>query len=411
MKRFVVAMCLVVGCSGNEGKKEEAKVVEVPTQASLEGSKCLGNRIPPTNYLQETAFVAVSEDNASERAKTKAVTTLRDRICQGYRCSEIEPQITLWNTQQDAVQVCAMAVVKASAVESFNAAPRASFDSDLIQVASELEGVLLTAKKKRVSIDNVHDLGIDGGPRAEWLVDRISTAISKTNLELVRLPPDWDGLKLPKGVDAVLRGRVTRLHGRESMLEVTWNLDMGTQLKSASPVTFPEMIGPVVEGGDLTELPTENKDVSLRFDARPGGALCNGQTTEIKLATSEPLQARVLDLYGDGEALMIWGGATKVGEPSSLGEFQAVKLEGTLAAERFLVIAAKNGSDLGAYANAPVPCRIPAVDARNLHAGKGVPDAARPFTTSRSYRIMDGDDCSKFEAPAATALDGLPACW
>jgi len=228
MKRFVVAMCLVVGCSGNEGKKEEAKVVEVPTQASLEGSKCLGNRIPPTNYLQETAFVAVSEDNASERAKTKAVTTLRDRICQGYRCSEIEPQITLWNTQQDAVQVCAMAVVKASAVESFNAAPRASFDSDLIQVASELEGVLLTAKKKRVSIDNVHDLGIDGGPRAEWLVDRISTAISKTNLELVRLPPDWDGLKLPKGVDAVLRGRVTRLHGRESMLEVTWNLDMGT---------------------------------------------------------------------------------------------------------------------------------------------------------------------------------------
>ncbi len=414
MKRVVLGCLLItMGCGGGEAKKD-VKVAELSTdvvQASLADSKCLGNRVPPTNYQQETAFVSITEKNASELAKTKAVTTLRDRICQGYRCSEIEPRITLWNTQQDAVQVCAMAVVKSSDVDSFVAAPRASFDQDLAQVAQELEGVLLTAKLKRVSIDNVHDLGIDGGHRAEWLVDRISAAISGTKLQIVRLPRGWDGLALPKGVDAVLNGRVTRLHGRESMLEVTWNLDMGNQLKTASPVTFPELIGPVVETADLTDLPADNEKVSLRFDARPGGALCNGQTTEMKLATSEPLHARVLDLYGDGEALMIWGGETKVGKPSSLGEFMAVKLDGTLPAERFLVIAANKESDLGAFANAPIPCRIPKADARNLHDGEGVPVPARPYTTSRSYRIMDGDDCSKFNAPPAAALDGLPACW
>lgn len=413
MKRLVLALCLMaVGCSGGEeGKKQEAKVAELPTQASLEDSKCLGNRIPPTNYLQETAFVAVGEPNAAEAAKIKAVGRLRDRICQGYRCSEIEPRITLWNTQQDAVQVCAMAVVKASDVDSFIAAPRASFDQDLIQVAQELEAVLLTAKLKRVSIDSVHDLGMDGGQRAEWLVDRISAALSGTKLQLVRLPRGWDGLTLPKGVDAVLQGRVTRLHGRESMLEVTWNLDMGTQLKTASPVTFPELIGPVVETADLVTLPEDNDKVSLRFDARPGGALCNGQTTEMKLATAEPLQARVLNLYGDGEALLIWGGATKAGEPASLGDFMAVKQEGGPPAERFLVVAAKHGPDLGVYANAPIPCRIPKADARNLHEGRGVPAAAHPYTTSRTYRIMDGPDCSKFETPPAASVDGLPMCW
>lgn len=414
MKRLVLGFLLVaVGCGGSESKKDD-KVAELPAevvQESLADSKCLGNRVPPTNYLQETSFVSINEENASELAKTKAVAALRDRICQGYRCSEIEPRITLWNTQQDAVQVCAMAVVKSSDVDSFIAAPRASFDQDLVQVAQELEGVLLTAKLKRVSIDNVHDLGIDGGHRAEWLVDRISAALSGTKLQIVRLPRGWDGLALPKGVDAVLQGRVTRLHGRESMLEVTWNLDMGTQLKTASPVTFPELIGPVVETANLTDLPTDNDIVSLRFDARPGGALCNGQSTEMKLATSEPLHARVLDLYGDGEALMIWGGDTKVGKPSSLGDFVAVKLDGILPAERFLVIAAKTESELGAFANAPIPCRIPEADARNLHKGQGVPVPARPYTTSRSYRIMDGDDCSKFTPPPQTTLDGLPACW
>lgn len=417
MKRLMFLAVFATACGGEE-RVEDPKPIETQTvvQAatpSLEGSKCLGNRVPPTNYNQETAFVSVETPDAAEVAKQRAVASLRDRICQGYRCTELEPRITLWNTQQDAVQVCAMAVISGADIDAFVAAPRASFDADLLVAAKDIEATLKAAKKTKVAFDNVRDLGVDGGLRAEWLLDRMSAALSKTDVALVRPPRGWDGLDVPKGADAVLRGRVTRLQGRESILEVTWNLDLGTQLKTVTPVAFPEMIGPHVETTELGELPDLNQKVSLRFDSRPGGALCNGQTTEMKLATTEPLHARVVDLFGKDEALLIWAseGTTKPGKAASLGEFMAVHQPGTTAAERFLVVAARKESDLGQYAAAPVPCRIPKDDARKLHYGEGLPDATKPFATSRSYRIMEGGECSQFATPPTTSLDGLPMCW
>ncbi|MEZ4461663.1 MAG: hypothetical protein R3E66_18455 [bacterium] len=416
MWRWTLVMLALAGCGGSEPKPEPTEAVVhavTPPTANLEDSKCLGNRVPPSNYMQETAFAPVSQENASEVAKLKAVAQLRDRICQGYRCSELEPRITLWNTQQDAVQACAMAVIKASDVDNFLAAPRAEFDADLKSAATEFEGVLIAANKKRIAIDNVRDLGVDGGPRAEWLIDRVAAGISSTKLELVRMPKEWNGLGLPKGIDAILRGRVTRLQGREAMLEVTWNLDLGNQLKSASPVTFPELIGPAMDSQSFADLPGINEKVALRFDARPGGALCNGQTTEMSVTTTEPLMVRVIDLYGNDDALLIWAseGALAPKKSASLGEFMAVKMPGAVAAERFLVVGARQEQDLGPFAAAPIPCRIPKVDAERLHAGEGIPKATIPYSTSRSYRIMDGDACREFDAPPATALDGLPACW
>lgn len=414
MKRYALALLLLGACGGPDTPDDKPKETTTKTEVpSLDDSKCLGNRVPPTNYMQETAFVPLTEPDALETAKRRAIETLRDRHCQGYRCSELEPRITLWNTQQDAVQVCAMAVVKATDVDAFIAAPRAEFDQKMLFTAKEIEGTLSAAKKKRVAIDNVRDLGIDGGPRAEWLVDQIVRSLSQTQVELVRLPKGWDGLNLPTGVDSVLRGRVTRLHGRESMLDVTWTLDLGETFRAIAPVTFPEMIGPVVETSDDADLPDLNEKVSLRFDARPGGALCNGQTTEMKLNTTEPVHARVLDLYGNDEALLIWAseGATKPGKPSSLGEFMAVHQKGTAAVERFIVVAAKKQADLGAYAAAPIPCRIPKADAKKLHAGQGIPDAAKPYVTTRSYRIMEGEDCREFATPPDAVLDGIPMCW
>lgn len=418
MKRLLFVAVLATACGGEE-RAEDKKPIETQTvvQAakppSLEESKCLGNKVPPTNYQQAMAFVSVQNPDATEIAKQKAIAELRDRICQGYRCTELEPRITLWNTQQDAVQVCAMAVINASDVEAFQNAPLKSFFGDLDVAAKDIESALKAAKKNKVVFDNVRDLGVDGGLRAEWLLDKMSAALGKTDVAVVRTPRGWDGLDVPKGADAVLRGRVTRLQGRESMLEVTWNLDLGSQLKTVTPVTFPELIGPKVDTSDLSELPDLNQKVSLRFDSRPGGALCNGQTTEMKLATTEPLHARVVDLYGNNEALLIWAsdGTTKPGKPASLGEFMAVHQPGTTAAERFLVVAARSESDLEQYAAAPIPCRIPKDDARKLHQGDGLPDATKPFATSRSYRIMEGGECSQFATPPTSSLDGLPMCW
>jgi len=411
MKRILLAF-LLAGCSGSPEPKDQPVTEQVVTQP-LTDSACLGNRVPPTNYLQETAFASVSEPNAAEVAKSRAMGALRDRICQGYRCGEIESKLTLWNTEQDSERVCAMAVVDARDVDAFLAAPRATFDKDLSASAADIASTLTAMKKKRLAFDNVRDLGVDGGPRAEWLIDRMVNALSATNVTMTRLPADWNGLQLPKGIDGVLSGRITQVHGREAMLEVTWNLNLGDSFKSASPITFPEMIGPVINANTIfPDLPDMNKGVALRFDARPGGALCAGQKTRMRLAVSEPLHVRIVNLYGKDDALLIWAsdGPVQPGKEVDLGEFIAVPGP-TSAAERFLVVAGQNPQDLGELVAAPVVCKVPTKYAEELGRGDGLKDGAKRFSTSRSFRVMSGAECSSYTAPPSSAADAFPSCW
>jgi len=421
---FVLLSISLAGCG--PGKKTTEDDPKVANQTTPDGpgthptmgeSKCHGNRVPPTNYQQATAFVPAGDPNATEEAKQQAVRELRDRICQGYRCSALEPKITLWNTDRDGMQVCAMAVVKASDVEEFKQAPRTKLEADLETRAAQLvANVTRKQGEPRIGIDNVRDVGVDGGPRAEWLIDRMNAALSKNGALLARIPPDWSGLGLPRGVDAVLRGRITPMHGQEAMLEVTWNIELGHGMKAVDAIAFPELIGPSIN--PLTHLPDLagiNPAVSLRFDARPGGALCNGQTTELRLETADDLHVRVVNLFGEGDrGMVIYASKDKLAprQPTSLGEFQVVKAT-DVPVERFLVLGAKAKSGLGALASVQAPCRIPTELATQLSGGRGVPDGARNYTTSRSYRIIEGEDCSSFSPQTMPAgwYEALPLCF
>lgn len=422
MKRYVTAFTLlfIAACGGGETSSDEQPVEQTGAEepVSLEGSKCLGDRVPPSNYKQATAFVSASTANAADVAARKAKADLRDRICQGYRCHVIEPKISLWNTQADAAQVCAMAVVKATEVQAFLDEPRIELDREITRSGAELvEKLGKEGVSPRIGIDNVRDIGVDGGPRAEWLIDKMKGALLEGGAVVARLPNDWSGLGVPKDVDAVVRGRVTRLHGQEAMLEVTWSLDVANATAATSSVQFPELIGPVVDADTMMpDIDDTTRDLSLRFASRPGGGLCAGQRTELFLESSRPLHTRVINLFGTGDqALLIHAsdGKMEAKAAKSLGKFKVVPFEETTPVERFLVIGADEPSGLGKFEAVPIPCRIPSDAARELSRGRGIPPAATDNVTTRSYRILDGEDCADFSADPQSVdkLKSFPMCW
>lgn len=420
----LVALSLtVVSCSGNAtDQKDDGQPTDdkpAVTQQSLEDSKCLGNQVPPTNYMQETAFVPNDRHNATQVAGEVATERLIQRVCQGYRCNAIAPHVTVWNTESDVMQACAMAVVKKDNVQKFKDAPRLVLNADLEARAAALLNALGKRQKKgepRIAIDNVRDVGVDGGPRAEWLIDRMNAALSKNGALIARIPPDWSGLGLPAHADAVLRGRITRMHGQESMLEVTWNLDVGKGIKAVDPIAFPELIGPAVDlATHMPDLAGINPAISLRFDARPGGGMCNGQTTELRLESSKELHVRVVNLFGEGDqGMVIFAPDDEIPARETIpaGEFEVVKAT-DVPVERFLVLGSETKQGLGALASVNAPCRLPADMAKQLSNNRGIPAGAKKYTTSRGYRILEGEECRAYQPKSMPTgwFETVPECF
>lgn len=411
MKPVVLLLCLsLAACSSAPEKGDEKHVVE-PERPDLADSECLGERVPPTNYRQVTVFEPVETPNAFEVAKNKAIRQLRDRICQGYRCETIETKISLWHTEADDIQACAMAVVKASEVAAFEEAPRMQLKMELEKTAAAL--VSASGSKAPIfALDSVRDNGIEGGNRAEWLVDRMAAALTKAGAAMGKTPANWTGLQPPKGADGILRGRITRMHGRESMLEVTWKLDDGVAVRSVDPIIFPEFIGPVVDESTLfSDVAPSSDDVALRFAARPGGGLCNGDKFHMFLETAKPLHVRVLNLYGKGdEGLTIWASKkpVKPGKAIDLGEYQAIA--GDVPAERFVVLAASSPDKLGGLEQVKTPCRLPKQFATQISSAD-LPSGVA--AASRGYRIVDSTDCGDRDVPEAdmSQVAMLPLCY
>lgn len=419
-KWFVFAVLIVLaGCGKKDTVSDETPVVEqpirTPVASNLDSSKCHGKKVPPTNYVQETAFAPLAPD-AMQIASDTAQARLRDRICQGYRCGELAPKIRLWNTDSDATQACAMAVIKSTDVEEFKSGPRRTFDADLAERAAQIVQYVQRTKEPRVAFDSVTDLGVDGGERAEWLVGRMTAALSGRGAVITSLPADWSGLRLPKGTDAVLRATITPMNGREAMLEVTWKVELTQGRKAVDSVAFPELIGPYIDpASQLTPLPAFNADIGLHFDARPGGGLCNGQTTELRLETAKDLHVRVINLFGDGSrGIVIYASPeeVKTETPMSFGKFSVVKAT-EVPVERFVALGSKSRTGLGVFADVTAPCRIPTDLATSLSQGGDIPYGAKKFVSSKSYRILEGEECASFTPQTMSDdwYESIPTCF
>lgn len=380
---------------------------------------CRGNLVPPTGYHQETAFEVLTTPNASEVALSRARTRLLERICQGYRCDQVAAMITTWKADDDGDQACVMAVVKRDQVAALYAEPRREMEAELQRLAADsFKAFVVDGRAPSIVIDTINDNGVNGGPRVEWLHGLMLTALGNHGFTTRHRPDRWSGLGLPNGVDGVLRGKIVVLPGQEAMLEFSLELDLGETVRGIGAMRFPQAIAPEMDRETyLPALPVNRGEVALHMDTRPGGALCNGQNTELWIETSSPLFVRVINLYGKGDgALVIYSSGNETlptNRPISLGQFQAVKAT-EVAVERFLVVAAPTLAGLERFDTLDGVCRLPKTMAWELHNGKNLPASARDYFASTDYRLMSGDECSEFgEVPPGNlaVFNELPSCW
>ena len=99
----------------------------------------------------------------------------------------------------------------------------------------------------------------------------------------------------------------------------------------------------------------------------PGGRLCEGEQTQVRLTTTQDLHVRVLDLYGQGDALVMFpneqvpSGFVKAGQSIALGgdsDFDVIFSPGATT-ERSLVVAGTTEAGLGEFASlGGETCRI-----------------------------------------------------
>ncbi|RVU42662.1 hypothetical protein EA187_15860 [Lujinxingia sediminis] len=416
------AMVGVLGCASQPVAPRGQRAQEV--QAPADPQACSGNLVPPTGYHQETAFVPLSVSNARQQAAEDARMRLRDRLCQGYRCEQIAEHVTVWRTTHDGRQACVMAVASREKVAAVYAEPTRELEAGLARMASTIEGALGEiegdegGEANSVALDTINDSGVNGGPRAEWLHDQILAALSYSGVSTRKLPGRWSGLGLPPSTGAVVRGTIRQIPGQEAMLEASFRLERGDEIRGIGSVRFPQAIAPMIDPQThMPPLPEGNGKVALHMDARPGGALCEGQQTELWLETAEPLHVRVINLYGNGEGgLMVYSSGEErlpPHHPVSLGEFKAVRAS-EVPVERFLVVAAPTMEALGRFASLETTCRLPATMASALNGGQQVPRASMPWAMGMDYRLMSGEACEDVAAPPAqdlSMLEGLPSCW
>jgi hypothetical protein len=385
--------------------------------------RCGGELVPPSGWQQETAFADASGANSRDQASSVAAAKLVKRLCAtagGTGCDYLTAHTRLWKTGTNGKDVCAMAVIKSEDLAEWGAmtSATAALDDKLRSAAAEiLTGV---ASTRRVAVDQVVDLGVPGGPRAEWLRARMDRFLGQ-RAALVEVPKGWAGEGVPPGVDVVVRASlVSRVEQGVQTVESTWTARFRDGHKVASaPVTFAEQAGPPPPTRALAALP-ESKGLSVRLDSDRGGSLCPGERSQIWLKSDTAAYVRVFDLYGAGEALVTFpsvdqpAARVEAGQTVALGGpsgFEATPVPGS-EQERFFVVAAPTEQALGRLAAARGECRVPKDLALQLWTGQGIPPGVKTATTG--YRITTGGTCPAARGPAGEgvvqALAAIPVC-
>ena len=366
----------------------------------------------------------VAERGAAEQAAEKAAAKLKDRLCaRSPDCEFLGAHIRLWRTGSNDRDVCAMAVIKAEELDEWEGRARSlrALDKGLETAVAQLLGKR-AGIRPRVAVDFIRDMGVNGGPRAEWLRARMETALQSA-ATLVTVPRGWAGDGVPPGFDLVVRGDViARSESRVSTLEVNWEaVAQGGRRSRASAVTFPESASPHRVEGAAAPIAEQSPGLSVHLDSERGGSLCAGERTQVWLKSDAAAQVRVFDLYGEGEALLMFpndehpSGAVPANASIPLGGklgFEAVPVPGS-EMERFLVVAAPTEAGLGPLARWKTSCRVPADVARQLHAGSGIPAGAKVASTG--YRLSAGASCSAAVSDqqregVAESLGQIPIC-
>jgi hypothetical protein len=376
---------------------------------------CSDELVPPAGYEQETAFV--NDSRTTQEAVDAARTQLLQRLCgvQQATCDGLSSSITSWRTGAGSGQRCAMVVVATADVEAWRAAQSTStLDRDLRRAVAEL----LAAAPLRVAVDKISDGGAAGGLRASWLQQRLQVALSTTSARIVEMPATFTGVGVPAGVDVLLGG--TLVERRERGVAVVEALftarrasrDGNTSVRAAAAVVFAAAVAPPAPAV-VAPLPVSSPELTVRISSAHAGGLCAGERTQVFLTSTRSRVVRVLGLYGDNEALLMFpgpahpDGSVAAGEVLPLGGpdgFDVVPVANSTV-ERFVVVAADTTAGLGAFAALTTTCRLAPDVARAVHAGRGFP--AEATVVSDGYRLLPPSSCPSVSPPAPAALQAL----
>jgi hypothetical protein len=390
-----------------------------PATAGDEDWNCDGKLVPPNGWEQFTAFHDASRSDAREAAWNEAATDLVGRLC-GHEggCDFLRARVRNWKTGTNGKDVCAMAVISSDDLVAWRTTTTlAKLDELLAAAARQLVG----PGGARVAIDQIRDMGLPGGARAEWLRARMERQLGNL-ASLTSVRPGWAGDGVPPGLDVVVHGDlVERSDNQVNVVESSWSsLDRNGARRRSEPVVFPAAPAPVFVGRPITT-PSDSDGLSLRVDSRRAGSLCEGEQSQLWVHSDEDATVRVFDLYGDDEALLIYPNAEERRGRLGAGQtiplagprgFEAVPAEGT-ADEEFLVVAGPEAR-LGAMRSLQGPCRLPPEVARALHRGGQIPEGTKVAWTG--YRILSGPDagCQVADparrSAATRALASIPTC-
>ena len=398
-----------------------------PPAAPSEAWTCGGDLVPPTGWQQDTGFADVADPGAREKAVELATVKLVDRLCGGDAsgCPALRARVTPWKTGSNGKEVCAMAVVKAEDLDAFRkeALGTGKLDQDLDKAAGDLFPGAGASKgsKLKVVIDRLVDGGIPGGRRADWLRARLEQRLA-SKVELVPAPKGWAGDGLPRGADVALRGElVARREGQVPIVEAsfhTWKAaGKLVALLGSARVSFAESAAPAVGDAAVAPVLEDSKGLSVHVESHAGGSLCAGEKTQVWVKSEADAFIRVVNLYGTGEALLVYpddenpAGRVKAGANVPLAGatgFTAVPVAGS-EYERFLVMSASAEAGLGAFKGMKGSCRLPPAVARELHQGRGLPAGVK--VASDGYRLVTAGCASGPDRSGVAAeIAKLPEC-
>lgn len=377
--------------------------------------------VPPNGWQQETAFQASNVDGARQAASDAATAKLRDRLCgQEGGCDFLQSRIRNWKMGSSATEVCAMAVIAREDLDEWRrvATSLRTLDDGLAAAAKDLLGA--KAGHRVVAVDRIRDMGVPGGTRAEWLKARMERQLQKYAV-VSSAPKGWAGDTVPSGIDVIVSAIVTeRNEDQIPIVETDWvSITRGGGKLQAGAITFPQIAAPPFVGASV-DTPQDSAGLSLRMDSQRAGSLCFGERTQVWLKSDATMNVRVINLYGDSDALLLFpndeqpSGIVEKGKTVPMGGklgFEAVPVPGS-DLERFLVIGAPGKEGLGVFKSAQGTCRIPKDLARQLHHGAGLPAGIKQAWTG--YRLVSGPGCSEPEdrrrQGVVEALASVPEC-
>jgi len=254
--------------------------------------------------------------------------------------------------------------------------------------------ILKAAKGRAVAVYRVRDGIAWGGARSAWVQRLLESALITEGGRVIEPPKDWDGRRrLPK-VELILDAAISaRMEKQVSILDVHWRARRGQELVVSETLNFPSAAAPKVESPRHVLAPRENEAVHLSFDARPGGMLCDGERTTLRLKSERDLHVRVLNLFADGgQGLLLLPdrgveGRLKAGKTLSIGPFRAIPLG---SAEQFLVVAAPTRAGLGWLGGLSPGCRLTPLQAGRLAGGDLPKDA---LVSQTGFRVVQDPTC------------------